>query len=241
MRFTSFIACALFLVAGSARAIDADASRATGSQCFGAVANGHLEGGVKLPASGRNFEAYSMLGSTAGRTYVHSKVADVMVAAYDAIAGRNARTRFVYGETGWKVGGRFRPHRSHQNGLSVDFFVPVLDGTGGAATLPMGVTNKLGYGIEFDANGRFEKYTIDFEALGEHLYQLDLAARAKGVGIAMVIFDSQYLPKLFTTSRGAYIRQNVFFMKGKPWVRHDEHYHVDFAVPCKPLPPHQRP
>ena len=24
------------------------------------------------------------------------------------------------------------------------------------------------------------------------------------------------------------------FMKGKPWVRHDEHYHVDFAAPCKP-------
>jgi len=25
------------------------------------------------------------------------------------------------------------------------------------------------------------------------------------------------------------------FMKGEAWVRHDEHYHVDFAVPCKPL------
>jgi len=24
-------------------------------------------------------------------------------------------------------------------------------------------------------------------------------------------------------------------MKAKPWVRHDEHYHVDFAVPCKTL------
>ena len=24
------------------------------------------------------------------------------------------------------------------------------------------------------------------------------------------------------------------FMQGAAWVRHDEHYHVDFAVPSKP-------
>ena len=25
------------------------------------------------------------------------------------------------------------------------------------------------------------------------------------------------------------------FMRGKPWIRHDEHYQVDFGVPCKPF------
>lgn len=25
------------------------------------------------------------------------------------------------------------------------------------------------------------------------------------------------------------------FMKGKPWIRHDEHHHVDFAIRCRPL------
>jgi hypothetical protein len=44
---------------------------------------------------------------------------------------------------------------------------------------------------------------------------------------------NQYLPKLFATQRGAYLQQHLNFMKGKPWVRHDEHYHVDFAIPCK--------
>jgi penicillin-insensitive murein endopeptidase len=114
----------------------------------------------------------------------------------------------------------------------VDFFVPVRDGEGKPAVLPIALTNKLGYAIEFDAKGRFRQYTIDFEAIGEHLYQLDAAARARGVGMALVIFDPQYLPVLFTTSRGAYLRRNIPFMKGKPWVRHDEHFHVDFSVRC---------
>jgi penicillin-insensitive murein endopeptidase len=209
-------------------------ARASESQCFGTVAKGRLAGGVKLPQAGPNFEAYSAIGWTAGRTYVHSKVAEVVVAAYGALAGRTPSVRYVYGETGWKSGGRFRPHRSHQNGLSVDFFVPVRDQAGKPALLPIGLTNKLGYAIEFDSKGRFEKYTIDYEAIGEHLYQLDAAARARGVSIAMVIFDPQYLQMLFATSRGAYLRQNIPFMKGKPWVRHDEHYHVDFLIRCVP-------
>ena len=28
---------------------------------------------------------------------------------------------------------------------------------------------------------------------------------------------------------------HIEFMPGKSWVRHDEHFHVDFAIPCKPL------
>jgi penicillin-insensitive murein DD-endopeptidase len=58
---------------------------------------------------------------------------------------------------------------------------------------------------------------------------------SRGVGFALVIFDTPFLAKLFATPRGAYLRSNLPFMKGKPWVRHDEHYHVDFAIPCKPL------
>jgi penicillin-insensitive murein endopeptidase len=50
-----------------------------------------------------------------------------------------------------------------------------------------------------------------------------------------VIFDPPMLPRLFETARGPYLKQNVKFMATPAWVRHDEHYHVDFAVPCKPM------
>ena len=204
------------------------------STCFGTVFNGHLEKGVKLPSYGKNFKAYSSLGVSLGRTYVHSKVEEIVVAAYIALEKSAPEKLFIYGETGWSSGGRIRPHKTHKNGLSVDFIVPVTDGKGSSVYLPTSVTNKFGYNIDFNANAKFEGYTIDFEAISEHLYQLDVAARANGVGIALVILDPPYLPRLFATKRGLYLKDNINFMKGKAWIRHDEHYHVDFSVPCKP-------
>ena len=204
------------------------------SQCYGTVSNGRLEGGVKLPGDGPNFRSYSALGATAGRTHVHSTVAEIIVSAYAALAKEMPSATYVYGETGWATGGRIRPHRTHQNGLSADFFVPVRNAAGKSVPLPTGVTNKLGYDIEFNANAAFDDYTIDFGATAEHLYQLHLAAQARGARIALVIFEPAYLSRLFATPRGKFLQKELPFMKGKPWVRHDEHYHVDFGVPCKP-------
>lgn len=204
------------------------------SQCYGTVSKGRIEGSVKLPLSGANFSAYSTLAASAGRTHVHTTVAEVLTASYAALQKTSPSVTYVYGETGWPSGGRIRPHRTHQNGLSVDFFVPVRNAKAKSVPLPTGLDNRWGYDIEFDEEAMYGGYSIDFPALAEHLYQLDLAAKARGVGIALVIFETSYLPRLFATPRGAYLQQNLPFMKGKPWVRHDEHYHVDFAVPCKP-------
>ena len=159
----------------------------------------------------------------------------VVLAGYRGLEKAAPQKRFVYGETGWKAGGRIRPHRTHQNGLSVDFMVPVLDRHGRSVPLPTSALNRFGYDLEFDAQGRYGDLQIDFPAIAEHLYQLDLAARAQGVGIALVIFDPSYLPRLWSTERGPYLKQNLRFMKAKPWVRHDEHYHVDFAIECRSL------
>jgi penicillin-insensitive murein endopeptidase len=224
----AFIAVIIFALSISG------AVNASESICFGTVSNGRLENGVKLPTEGKNFTAYSSLGVTLGRTYVHSKVAEIVLAAYSALENSATGKVFVYGETGWASGGRIRPHRTHKNGLSVDFFVPVVDATGHSVPLPTGVGNKFGYGIDFDENAKFEGYTIDFEAIAEHLYQLDIAAKARGAGIALVILDPPYLPRLFATKRGEYLKSNINFMKGKAWIRHDQHYHVDYTVPCKP-------
>jgi len=209
-------------------------ARAAESACFGTVSDGRVEGSVKLPGSGPNFAVYSAVGAAAGRTHVHSRVAEIVTAAYAALAVADPSTTYVYGETGWPSGGRIRPHRTHQNGLSIDFFVPVRNAVGKSVPLPTSITNRYGYDIDFNANGRYAEYSIDFAAIAEHLYQLHVAAKARGAGIALVIFDEPFLPKLFATARGPYLQQNLPFMKGKPWVRHDEHYHVDFAVPCKP-------
>ncbi len=214
------------------------AGYARASQCYGTVANGRIEAAVELPKSGENFHAYSVLGHASGRMYVHARIANVVGATYRALEKSMPDKRFVLGETGWKKGGRFRPHRTHQNGLSVDFFVPLIDREKRSVPIPTHALNKWGYGVEFDRRGRMvadEGLRIDFEALAEHIYQLDVAANNEGIAIAKVIVDPPYLSLLFATKRGAHLKHHVPFMKTAAWVRHDDHIHVDFAVPCLPI------
>jgi penicillin-insensitive murein endopeptidase len=202
------------------------------SQCYGSVSSGRIKNSVKLPMSGPNFSAYSKLGALIGRTYVHSTVAAIIATSYAEAFKSDPQVVYVYGETGWPSGGRMRPHRTHQNGLSVDFFVPVRKDSH-SLPLPTSIFNRLGYDIEFDSSAQYDNYTIDFEAMAEQLYQLHKAAISKGAGIALVIFERSFLPKLFATRHGEYLKNNLPFMAGKPWVRHDEHYHVDFDIMCK--------
>ncbi|MCG7393273.1 penicillin-insensitive murein endopeptidase [Microvirga sp. ACRRW] len=223
----AFIALSLMLIASNAFGAE--------SVCFGGTAKGRLENGVALPQSGPNFTAYSRFASTLDRTYVHSKVADVVGEAYAALAKAQKDLVFVYGESGHEKGGPFPPHRTHQNGLSVDFMVPVRNKAGRSVALPTHPLNRYGYDLEFDRRGRMKDYRIDFEAMALHLEALDRSAKKRGIGIERVIFDPAYLPLLFATSRGVYLQSEMTFMRRQAWVRHDEHYHVDFALPCKPL------
>lgn len=205
------------------------------SVCYGTPGKGRLEGAVRIPEAGANFVPYSSLGVGLGRTYVHAKVERVTADAYSTLAKRKPGKIFMYGESGWASGGRIKPHRTHQNGLSVDFMVPVVDATGKSVPLPAGPGNKFGYGIEFDDSGRYDGLSMDFDAIAAHLYELHVAAKRNGISISRVIFEHAYIPKLHATEHGAFIKQHITFMKGQAWVRHDEHYHVDFSTPCKPL------
>ena len=204
------------------------------STCYGTPSNGRLENGEQLPASGPNFTSYSSIASLAGRTYVHSKVQAAIVAAYKALETSAPGTVFVYGETGWKAGGRFRPHRTHQNGLSVDFMVPVLK-EGKSVPLPTSPLNKFGYNLEFDDSGKLDEYVIDFAAIAKHLLALQEAASRQGAKIGRVIFEVPLQKHLFATPEGAQLKEKMRFSTKQAWVKHDEHYHVDFELPCEPL------
>ncbi len=204
------------------------------SQCFGSTAVGRLENGWALPGEGPNFQAYSQLAALAGRTYVHSQVHAVVVDAYARLQQSAPEVRYVYGETGWRQGGPFAPHKTHQNGLSVDFFVPVRNAQGDSALLPIGLDNRLGYDIEFDQQGRYAALHIDYPAMAQHLWALHAAARQQGIAIQRVIFDPVLLAQLLASKEGRGLDKVMYFSPNKPWVRHDEHYHIDFQLPCKP-------
>jgi len=210
-------------------------AQATDSTCFGTTKHGRLENSVKLPDDGSNFTSYSSLAALAGRTWVHSKVYDTVITAYKMLAVEQPAKVYKYAETGYREGGIFKPHKTHQNGLSIDFITPVLNKKGESDYLPTHVFNKFGYAIEFDKNSRYKEYTIDYEALAAHLVALHKAAIKHNIGIWRVIFDPKLQPKLYKTKYSEYIKKNIKLSSKRSWVRHDEHYHVDFRVKCKKI------
>ena len=204
------------------------------SICYGSTSSGRLEQGVQLPDEGSNYVGYSSVARLAGRTYVHSKVRDIIVAAYADLEKTHPDKLYKYAETGFEDGGAFKPHKTHQNGLSVDFMTPVLNENGKSAHLPTHPLNKFGYNIEFNDDSTFENLTIDYEALAAHIVALHKASLKQGYDLWRVIFDPELQPNLFNTQYADYLREKIEFSKRRSWVRHDEHYHVDFRIPCEP-------
>ena len=187
---------------------------------------------LALPFSGDNFSANSQIGYMAGRYYLKGKVAAALLDAYAELRQTHPDLRFLYGEMGWKGGGRFRPHRTHQKGMSADFITPVykLNETGERVPdlLPCAMTNLWGYGIRLDQEGRFENYTLDTRALIAHLAALKKSVKAHGIRIGRVIVDPPLLSLLRADPEFASLA-GMEFMKNKAWFPHDSHYHVDFV------------
>lgn len=198
------------------------------SQSIGQTNDGRLVNGKRLPSSGPGFATYSRFGSLLGRTAIHHRVRDAMLDSYTAFHEAHPDVTLIYGETGWPSGGRFRPHRTHQSGVSVDFMVPVLRG-GKPNELPTGLLDKFGYGVDFDDDGVNGDLAIDFDAIADHLFYLDQAAEAHGLAIRRVIFAPSLQDELASAERGV-ITQRLRFSRNPSWVRHDDHYHVDFEV-----------
>lgn len=205
------------------------------STCYGMPSNGRLEGGVSLPNAGANFQTYGRVPSALGRTHVHTTVRDTLTSAYKHLEAQTPGVPYVFAESGWATGGSFKPHKTHQNGLSVDLMVPVRRHDGTPVPMPTHAFNRYGYDIEFDARGRSDDLVIDFDALGALMLALADAARANGIGVRRVIFAPDLQPALYASVHGEEIRRRVTIPKKRSWVRHDEHIHVDFSVPCQPL------
>lgn len=208
-------------------------AQSASSTCYGTTSKGRLENAVQLPESGINFEGYSSIARIAGRTYVHSSVNEIVVNAYKRLETELPDKVFKYAETGFKEGGEFKPHKTHRNGLSVDFMTPVLNEANESVHLPTNPLNKFGYNIEFNKDGEFIDLRIDYDALAAHIVFLHKEAKALGYDLWRVLFDPELQAPLFRTKYGAYLKDNIQLSKKQSWVRHDEHYHVDFSIPCE--------
>lgn len=194
------------------------------SVCYGETNNGYVSGAkLVTPKGARN---YCWICKQALRTYAHQPVAETIEEAYAALHSVGMKNDFVLGEVGFPWGGRLRPHKTHRNGLSVDFMVPLKDGV----RLPTHALNKFGYNLEFDRDGKIDAGEIDFLAISVHLNTLDIAARKRGGKIRRIFFAPDLQKHLVPD-----LRSKFRFNKKQSWVRHDDHYHVDFEFPCKKM------
>ena len=198
-----------------------------GSLSSGSVANGRIANSKRMHFQGSNFTTYSFICYLAGRTFVHDKVRQVVLDAYTECEKTCPDKKFVIGEIGLRKGGRFLPHRTHRNGMSVDFMTPLLKK--GKAYHRHHPFNLWGYAMEFDNTGKNGSIAIDYETLAKHLLALKKAAAKNNMAITKIIFDPILQPFLFQTSVGNSI-QDLPFTKKRVVIRHDDHYHVDFGM-----------
>ncbi len=70
-----------------------------------------------------------------------------------------------------------------------------------------------------------------FDAVAAHLAAVDRVAGRRGTSIELVIFAPELVRRLKADPQRRKLVENVPFMQGDAWVRHDEHYHVDFTSP----------
>ena len=185
-----------------------------------------VQNAKRLASKGANFQTYSRFLSAIGRTHVHEKVRDAMVEAYASLEKRTPDVIYVYGETGWKNGGNFWPHRTHRNGMCVDFMVPVKKANI-PTTLFLWPGNAWGYNVRFDEHGKHNAYSIDFEAMVEHLDALQNACKLFSLKIKVVIVDLPLLALLKKSDTHQKLK-GIPFAAFKAWFPHDSHYHVEF-------------
>lgn len=201
----------------------------------GTVRKGSLSNGSRFPRKGPNYKYFSGFSYLLfNRAWVHSSVYDITLEAYKECEKTCPNTKFLLMECSKKNGGRIWPHRTHQNGTSIDFGTPLIkNGKVFKRDHRYGVFH---YTMKFDKNGalkRNENIKIDFETMAKHILALEKAANKRNMYIKKVILKIDLKDDFFKTKSGKIVkRKKIYFAKVLPEMVdnvHDDHYHVDFA------------
>ncbi len=199
----------------------------------GTVSNGSLENGKLIPFSGSNYQYFDTTSYLMGRGFMNDKVKTTILSTYQRCETEIANRKFFIMECSNKNGGKIWPHKTHQNGLSVDFMMPLvkdhqpyyeLDYKGGEHYL-----------LEFDYEGKYLKdpsIEIDFEVIARHVLLLEEEAKKEGLHIKKVIIHTELKDELFAGKYGQQLKNSdIYVVKAlTPLINalHDDHYHIDF-------------
>lgn len=190
----------------------------------GLAVSGGLSGGRSLAPAGSDHRTASPLLAAAGRQYVHPDVAALLDEAFAAERENHARRAGVPGsswrvaETGWRPGGWFPPHLTHQDGLSVDVVTPLTDGR-----IPTGLLSGFGYAVEFTPDGLVVggEGTADLHRLARFFDAVCRSAPSHGLAVRQLIvwgpWHGVLRGKMRSTCRSALVDAAL---------PHDDHVHL---------------
>ncbi len=204
------------------------------SQSIGKVSNGKLKNAYIIPFKGDNFKYFSLFDYyILGRCYVNSSVHKIVIESYAELEKVYPDYTFKIMECSNKKGGRPFPHRTHQNGLSIDFMTPLKKGDKTIIRF-----DKIGmwrYLMEFDSNGKYRRnkdIEIDFDKMAKHILALEKTSRKNGYKIKKVILETNLKDEIYKSKYGKKLRKSkIYFVKSLPErinKLHDDHYHIDF-------------
>lgn len=205
------------------------------SKSSGTVSNGSLQNGYLFPFSGPNFHYFDTTSYFNNRAFVNRRVLKATLQAYEILETQLPGRNFGIMECSNEHGGEIAPHRTHRNGLSVDFMTPLLRNE--VPYTELDFAGAVHYLMDFENNGYYKddpSITIDFETVAHHLLLLNDVASKNGLKIAKVIWKTELRDELFATSSGKKLQATGIYITTRltPLINslHDDHYHVDFEL-----------
>lgn len=194
------------------------------SRSHGLAVAGGLSFGRSLAPMGADHRTFSTLDAALGRQYAHGDVADTLASAFaeerEASAARDRHApRWRVAETGWRGGGWFSPHLTHQDGLSVDIITPL-----NAGRLPSWPWQELGYGLDLDQDGGFGEREAEFDRLARLFDALCRQAPKHGLVTRAIIVWEPWHPRIRGRMRSTCRRALI-----NAALPHDDHVHVTFT------------
>ena len=205
------------------------------SESIGSVSNGQLKNGTLIPFSGSNYSYFDSVSYLSGRAFTHRSVAKTLLTSFSSLDSLLPDRVFKIMECSNKHGGKIYPHRTHQNGMSIDLMMPKKkDGQ------PYyGLDNQGGnhYLLDFDNSGRYTKDSsiiIDFDVLGKQLLDLQTSAKKSGLRIKKVILKMELRDELYASKHGQELKKSGIYITRNltPIINmlHDDHFHIDFEI-----------
>lgn len=206
----------------------------TVSAAVGTVGNGTLKHAKLMPYKGKNFIYFDRDSYLAGRGFLHGSVRNSVLTTYDSLSRALPHRYFNIMECSNEHGGEMFPHKTHQNGMSIDFMMPLIKNN-----KPYYALDTIGaahYALNFDDDGKYTRdpsVSIDFNLVARKILLLDYFARQNGLNIFKVIIKIELKDELFATEYGKLLKaSDIYVVQGlSPLINalHDDHFHIDFG------------